>query len=376
MPVLTVDDLASRETELLLMLRSLVEIESPSDDKPSVDRVGALAGSLMESRGARVERQAQTHTGDHWIGRWGEGSDGVLLMCHLDTVHPLGTLSEFAWRIDGRRLYGPGVMDMKGGLALALMSIEALQDASALPNRRLTLLCTSDEEIGSPSSRPLIESLASEHSLVLCLEPGLPDGSVKTWRKGIGEFQLTVIGRPAHAGVEPENGVNAVLEMAHQLQHIESWQGLGDGVTVTPTVISGGTATNVVPASCQVKIDVRVMTLEQQGRIDAGFAGLDPVTPGAELEIGGGWNRPPMERTETIASTFERVKRIASELGLTLTEGGTGGGSDANFVAPLGVPVLDGLGPVGWDAHTTVESLDMDSLAPRAAILAGILTDW
>jgi glutamate carboxypeptidase len=376
MPVLTVDDFVALETPLLEMLRSLVEAESPTDDKPSVDGAGELAATLMEARGAKIDRQRRTLAGDHWIGRWGEGQGGVLLMCHLDTVHPLGTLASFPWRIEGRRAYGPGVMDMKGGLALVLTAVEALGQAGRLPERPITLLCTSDEETGSNTSRQLIESLAVEHQLVLCFEPGMPDGSVKTWRKGIGDFLLRVHGRPAHAGVEPEKGINAILEMVRQIQGIEAWGDLGPGVTVTPTVIAGGTATNVVPAMCEVKIDVRVMTIEQQAGIDAAFQALEPVTPGARLDLEGGWNRPPMERTESIAATFERVREIASSLGLSLTEGGTGGGSDANFVAPLGVPVLDGLGPVGWDAHTTVESLDLDSLAPRAAILAGILTDW
>ncbi len=376
MPVLNTDDLIALEPELLDLLRSLVEIESPTNDKPSVDRAGELAASLMDARGADVQRHRQEEAGDHWVGRWGSGPGGVLVMCHLDTVHPLGTLAKFPWRIEGRRLYGPGVMDMKGGLALALAAIQALRGAQALPERRITLLCTSDEETGSHTSRALIERLATEHDLALCLEPGLPDGSVKTWRKGIGDFRLSIHGRPAHAGVEPQKGVNAVVEMARQLLVIEAWEPPGSGVTVTPTVISGGTATNVVPDLCQVEIDVRVMTEEQQTWVDSAFHRLAANAEGAGLAIDGGWNRPPMARSERMAQTFERVKLIAFELGISLTEGGTGGGSDANFVAPLGVPVLDGLGPVGWDAHTLVESLDLDSLAPRAALLAGILTDW
>ncbi len=376
MPVLSVEDFQRWESNLLEVLRSLVEIESPTYDKAGVDQVGELAASLMEARGAEVQRYRQTEPGDHWVGRWGEGPGGVLLMCHLDTVHPLGTLAGFPWRIEDRRLFGPGVMDMKGGVALVITAMAALREADTLPGRRITLLCTSDEETGSHTSRPLIEGLAAEHELALCLEPGLPDGSVKTWRKGIGDFRLRATGRPAHAGVEPEKGINAVVEMAHQLQQIGGWKPPGAGATITPTVISGGTAPNVVPEVCELAIDVRVMTEEQRAWVDAAFERLEPTGSGARLTRQGGWNRPPMARTEIIAKTFERVKWIASELGLSLTEGGTGGGSDANFVAPLGVPVLDGLGPVGWDAHTTVESLDLDSLAPRSAILAGILTDW
>jgi len=376
MPVLTVDAFSLRIPRLLEVLQALVEIESPTGDKAGVDQVGELAAALMAERGAEVERHRQEVAGDHWVGRWGDGPGGMLLMCHLDTVHPLGTLAEFPWRTEGRRLYGPGVMDMKGGLALALTAIEALDEVDALPDRRLSLLCTSDEETGSRTSRPLIESLASQHDLVLCLEPGMADGSVKTWRKGIGDFRLRVTGRPAHAGVEPEKGINAVVEMARQIRAIDAWQPPGTGATITPTLISGGTAANVVPEACELVIDVRVMTAEQQTWVDTAFGSLEPVSAGAHLAIEGGWNRPPMARTELMGQTFERVKAIASELGIPLTEGGTGGGSDANFVAPLGVPVMDGLGPVGWDAHTLVESLDLDSLAPRGTILAGILTDW
>jgi glutamate carboxypeptidase len=375
-PALSLADFQPLENELLDVLQSLVEIESPTEDKAAVDRVGKLAGDLMRQRGGTVESRPQAEAGDHWIGRWGGGERGILLMCHLDTVHPLGTLARFPWRVDGRRLFGPGVMDMKGGRALALTAIDALRRAGALPPGGITLLCTSDEEAGSRTSRDLIESLAGVHDLVLCLEPALPDGSVKTWRKGIGDFFVKVHGRAAHAGVEPQKGVNAILEAARQLEHIQAFQDLEAGTTITPGVIHGGTYANVVPEYCQVEIDVRVKTRVEEARIQAAFEGLSPILPGARLDLGGGWNRPPMERTPIIQATFEKVRAIAAELGIDLTEGGTGGGSDANFVAPLGVPVLDGLGPVGADAHTTQESLDLDSLAPRAALLAAILTDW
>ncbi len=376
MPILSVADFVPLEPRLLELLEAMVEIESPTEDKAAVDRAGKLVSEMIRRLGGAVEVRAQSDAGDHWIGRWGAGSGGVLLMCHLDTVHPLGTLAQFPWRIDGRRLFGPGVMDMKGGLALALTAIEALAGAGALPPGGVTLLCTSDEEAGSRTSRPLIEDLARQHALVLCLEPGLPDGSVKTWRKGIGDFLLSVHGRAAHAGVEPHKGVNAIMETARQLERIQGLEDPAAGTTVTPGVIHGGTYANVVPEFCQVEIDVRVKTESERARIQAALDALTPILPGARLELGGGWNRPPMERTRVMQETFGKIRAIAAKLGLDLTEGGTGGGSDANFVAPLGVPVLDGLGPVGADAHTTRESLELDSLAPRAALLAAILTDW
>lgn len=298
MPVLTVDAFSLRIPRLLEVLQALVEIESPTGDKAGVDQVGELAAALMAERGAEVERHRQEVAGDHWVGRWGDGPGGMLLMCHLDTVHPLGTLAGFPWRTEGRRLYGPGVMDMKGGLALALTAIEALAEVEALPERRISLLCTSDEETGSRTSRPLIESLASQHDLVLCLEPGMADGSVKTWRKGIGDFRLRVTGRPAHAGVEPEKGINAVVEMARQIRAIDAWQPPGTGATVTPTLISGGTAANVVPETCELAIDVRVMTAEQQTWIDTALRSLEPVSAGAHLAIeGAGIAHPWRERS-------------------------------------------------------------------------------
>ena len=376
MPKLTIEDFEARQSALLDLLRALVEMESPTEDKAAIDRLGLRVADEMTRRGAAVERRPQTDAGDHWVGRWGKGPHGILMMCHLDTVHPHGTLAQLPWRVEGDRLFGPGVMDMKGGLALALVAIEALRHAGELPDRPITVLCTSDEESGSERSRPLIESLAAEHSLVLCLEPGMADGSVKTWRKGIGVFTLEVAGRAAHAGVEPEKGINAIVEASRQVPAIMALQNPEKGTTVNLGVIQGGTYSNVVPAQCRVEIDVRVLDPAETSRIERGLSSLQPSLPGSQIRISGGWNRPPMPRSEIIGATFEAVRRYARALGMELTEGGTGGGSDANFVAPLGVSLLDGLGPVGGGAHSLQEHLLLSSLAPRAALLAAILTDW
>jgi glutamate carboxypeptidase len=252
---------------------------------------------------------------------------------------------------------------MKSGVAIALTAMESLQEALWTPASRVSLLCTSDEETGSHTSRELIEQLAREHSLVLCLEPGLADGSLKTWRKGIGDFRVEVTGRAAHAGANPEAGVNAIVEMAHVIRQIAALEDPAKGTSVSIGVIGGGTRSNVIPATCFADIDVAM-------------AGLTPTLPKARISFQGGWNRPPMPRTAILAETFARAQAVAARIGLQLTEGGTGGGSDANFVAPLGVPVLDGLGAVGNGAHSEREYIELDSLPTRTALLAAMIGEW
>jgi glutamate carboxypeptidase len=263
---------------------------------------------------------------------------------------------------------------MKGGIAVTLAALRGLQGAGLRLPSPVHCLLTSDEETGSRTSRSIIEDLARRHAWVLCLEPALPDGKLKTSRKGTGLFTLETVGRAAHAGNNPEAGINAILEMAHQIPNVHALAAPARGSTVAVGVIDGGTRTNVVPERCRVRIDVRVVEVEEQRRIEAGFAALRPVLPGAQLVTHGGWNRPPMPRTAAIASAFERARRVGAGLGLDLQEGGAGGGSDANFVAALGAAVLDGLGPRGDGAHSSQEYLEIDSLAERAALLAALLT--
>ncbi len=254
--------------------------------------------------------------------------------------------------------------------------MRVLGDEASLPPRPLTLLCTADEETGSESSQALIEARAQQHILVLCLEPALPGGALKTFRKGIGVFELNVTGRPAHAGVEPELGINAVLEMANQILALEGLADPGAGTTINVGVIEGGTRSNVVPERCRAEVDVRVKTEAERERIDSGLGALAAVLPGAKLQLTGGWNRPPLERNARMVRTFNQARSLAARVGLDLQEGGTGGASDANLVAPLGVPVLDGLGAIGAGAHTDEEYIDQDTLAERAALLAALLTGW
>lgn len=362
--------------ELIALLRKLVEIETPTAEKEAVDTLGELVAQEMAGRGAEVERHHQTRVGDHWVGTWGSGPGGALLLTHLDTVYSIGTLGHMPWREENDRLFGPGVLDMKGGVAIALTALGALRQAGRLPPRKVTLLCTSDEETGSHTSRPLIEDLARRHAVVFCLEPGLADGSVKTWRKGIGDFEIEVVGRAAHAGANPEAGVNAIVEMAGQIERLRRLAELGPGITVNPGVISGGRLSNVVPDSCRLRLDVRVTDKREQQRVQQALDSLAPILPGARLSVRGEWNRPPMPRSASIAAAYARVQAIGRRLGIRLTEGGTGGGSDANFVAPLGVPLLDGMGPVGNSAHSEREHVIRSSLPSRSALLAACLTEW
>jgi glutamate carboxypeptidase len=375
MPLLPFAHFRAFQEMMLESLRQMVEMESPTTDKARVDRLGEWVSRQFEELGGTAERIPQTAVGDHWLITWGSGDGGSLLLHHLDTVHAVGTIGQTPWRIEAGRAYGPGALDMKGGIAVTIGAMQGLQAAGAAGSRPIRCLLTSDEETGSRTSRPIIEDLARRHQWVLCLEPALPDGSLKTRRKGTGVFVLEAAGRAAHAGNNPEAGVNAILEMAYQIPKVHALAAPERGTTVGVGVIEGGTRTNVVPEHCRVRIDVRVVEPEEQRRIEDGFGALRPVLPGAHLVTRGGWNRPPMTRSPAIAAAFERAGRIGAALGLDLSEGGAGGGSDANFVAALGAAVLDGLGPRGDGAHSSQEYIETDSLAERATLLAALLTE-
>jgi glutamate carboxypeptidase len=363
-----------RLESMLADLQAMVEMESPTHNKDPLDRLGAWIAERMEALGFATTRYPEPKAGDHWLAETGSGGGGILLLHHMDTVYPEGTIASMPWSVREGRAYGPGVLDMKGGIVVTFGALSALRDTQ--PGKPIRCLFTSDEETGSRTSRPLVESLAREANLVLCLEPSLPGGGLKTQRKGTGLFFVEVHGRAAHAGNDPEAGVNAIAEMALQIPAIHALAAPSSGTTVSVGVIQGGTRSNVVPEHCRVKIDVRIADAAEKARVEEGFASLRPHLPGARLEVRGGWSRPPMARTRAIAGAFERARRIADGIGLTLSEGGAGGGSDANFVAALEVPVLDGLGPIGDHAHSPDEYLEIASLPPRAALLAALLREW
>jgi glutamate carboxypeptidase len=377
--MLSIQDFAARTNDLVALLVRLVEIESPTTDKPAVDRMGAAVADELRQLGAAVAIHATEHAGDQVLGRWdptGRDEIGVLTLCHLDTVYSLGTLASQPCRqVDGR-LMGPGTMDMKGSIAMLLTVLRAFRETGAWPAGPITTLFTSDEETGSDTSRELIETLARRADLVLCLEPCLPDGSLKTWRKGVGDFEITVRGKAAHAGADHERGRNAIEELAYQILAIQKLTDYAQGTTVNVGVVAGGSRTNVVPDLARAHVDLRVMTVAEGDRISAWLRQLKPVLNGTTIEVSGGLNRPPMPRDERMAATFARASAIASRLGMSVSEGGTGGGSDANFVAPLGVPVLDGLGALGNGAHSEREHVLIASLAERTALLAALLSEW
>ena len=364
------------------LLQLLVETESPSHEKAAVDRVGAIVADEMRKLGAPVEILPNQQTGDHLLARFlpsptgkGDGGEGgILLLCHMDTVFPLGTLEKFPYREADGRISGPGTLDMKSGIVIALAAIEEAQRAGL--TRPINLLCTSDEEIGSPTSRVHIERLAKESALVLVLEGGMVDGALKTWRKGVGEFWVRTRGRAAHSGGEHEKGRNAIEEMAHQVIAIQRLTDYSKQTTLNVGVIRGGTVSNVVPEEAVIQVDVRVMQPGEWERLEAEIRKLTPALDGTSIEITGALNRPPMPFDEIMKATFERARLLAAQTGMDLKAGGTGGASDGNFVAPLGIPVLDGLGAVGEGYHSEREYIFADSLRDRTKLLSILLRDW
>jgi len=366
--------------DMLGLLQELVEIESPTHDKAAVDRLGSRMAGLMEAAGATVERLPRQGVGDLVLGRWaGKPAERpMLVLCHMDTVWPVGTLAQRPPRLDAAegRFYGPGAFDMKGGIVIALTALRGLGALGLSPAAPVVMLCNGDEEIGSPGSRAVIEELASASGLVLCLEPAVPGGAIKTFRKGGGKYRIRVKGRAAHAGADHAQGVNAIEEMAHQVLYLQALTDYESGTTVNVGTISGGSATNVVPAECEIAVDVRVATLEEAARLQEVMQGLRTHLPGTELTVEGKVGRPPMLRDALMVHTFGQVQRIAGRHGLDVSEGSTGGGSDGSLAAALGVPTIDGLGPDGDGGHAIHEHVRIASLPARAALVAALLSEW
>ena len=370
---------------LIETIESLVRIESPSDDKAAVDRCGAELAKRLEAIGGRVTRLPQTTRGDHLRAEFGPpdhlrqgsgGQDGgrpVLLLGHFDTVWPLGTLDRMPLVHKDGRLHGPGVFDMKAGIGIAMLATRALLETGASPSRRIVMLWTTDEEVGSETSRQAIEDEAKKSAAVFVLEPSLPGGAAKTARKGVGEYELHVRGIPAHAGIDPSKGASAIHELARQILRLEQLHDLDRGVSVTVGRVSGGTRTNVVAEDAHAVIDVRATTAADAARLDKALRGLTPADPRTTLTISGGIDRPPLERTPEVVRLYQLARAVAAELGLTLEEGATGGGSDGNFTAAAGVSTLDGIGAVGDGAHALHEHVEVSVLPDRAALVAGLI---
>jgi glutamate carboxypeptidase len=354
-------------------VETLVRLESPSTDKVAVDRCGAELAARLAALGARVTRLDQQDRGDHVRAEFPGSGQPVLLLGHFDTVWPVGQLERMPLTEEDGRLHGPGIFDMKAGIAVAMLAVRALRQATTAAAPPVVMLWTTDEEVGSRTSRSAIEEEARRSQAVLVLEPSLPGGAAKTSRKGCGDFELTVHGVAAHAGIDPGKGANAVHELAHQIVAIESLQNLERGLSVNVTVVGGGERTNVIPDRARASIDVRVPTIQEADRVERALRALIPRLSGTRLELHGAVNRPPLERSAHVARLYEQARLVAQSLGRELGEGGTGGGSDGNFTAALGVPTLDGLGPEGDGAHAVHEHVLLADLPWRAAFLAALL---
>ncbi|MGO9086851.1 MAG: M20 family metallopeptidase [Candidatus Sulfotelmatobacter sp.] len=366
----------ARQEALVGTIRELVEIESPSDAKPAADRLSQFLGAKFEALGGRARLHRVQDFGDNlqidFPGR--EKRQPILLLGHFDTVYPLGTLQTMPCHAADGRLYGPGTLDMKSGIALMLQVIEALESWHAGLPRPVTVFLVSDEEVGSSSSREITESLAKESAAVLVLEPAAgPRGAVKTARKGVGEYKLTVQGVAAHAGLDPGKGHSAIVELARQIAALSKLNDLERGISVNVGVIRGGTRTNVIAAEATAEIDVRIKLATQAVVLDRKLRSLKAFDKRCKLTIEGAVNRMPMERNAGVAALYKKAVAVAKQLDWKLEEAAVGGGSDGNFTAGLGVPTLDGLGGVGSGAHATHEHIVISELPRRAMLLAGMI---
>jgi glutamate carboxypeptidase len=362
---------------MLKTLKAFVSAESPSTEKAAADRCAGVIAGTWKKRGLKVELLEQKHRGAHLritYGRPHQGRRGQLLVLgHYDTVYALGTLHSMPFRVSRGRVFGPGVFDMKAGIVQALFALDLLLQLDAAPAKKIVFLWTSDEEIGSDSSRKLLESEAARSDAVFVLEPALgPRGLLKTARKAAGEAEIIVHGKASHAGLAPEKGVNAVHELALQIARINEWNHPGRGISINAGIIQGGTRTNVVPHRARAVLDLRALRFADMRAVEQRLAALKPILPGAGLEIRGGFSRGPLERRHS-AVLYERAARLAAQMNLRIGEGTAGGGSDGNFTAALGIPTLDGLGAVGDGAHSPGEYIVARAMPARAALLASLL---
>lgn len=365
-----------RRDQIVATIREFVEMESPSDNKPAVDRLSAVVAAKCAALGGTVNVHPASEFGNHLQVDFVSKVSGkpVLLLGHYDTVYPLGTLASMPCRVADDKLTGPGVLDMKSGIALMLSALAALKEWHGGLPRPVTVLLVSDEEVGSDSSRAITESLAKKSQAVLVLEPSYGrEGAVKTARKGVGEYHVKVTGKASHAGLDFTKGVNAIVELARQIEKVTDFTDLKKGLTVNVGIVSGGSRTNVVPAEAAAQVDVRIARMKDAAGIDKKMRALRPFNRKCKVEVTGGVNRPPMERNAGVAALYGKAVAIARDLGWKLGEAAVGGGSDGNFTAGLGIPTLDGLGGVGDGAHAAHEHIVISELPRRAALVAGLI---
>ncbi|HHY75655.1 MAG TPA: M20 family metallopeptidase [Firmicutes bacterium] len=369
------ENLKAKQDEMVKTLGELTDVDSPSTDKAHMDRFSGMLAEKWKETGASVHIVEQDKYGNHLKVEWGQGEDQILILCHMDTVWAAGETAKRPFRVENGKGYGPGAYDMKGGIVEALYAVKTLKEMGLTPKNRVVVLHNSDEEIGSPSSRPLIEEEAKKSKAVLVLEPSAQGGSLKTWRKGVGMFEIAIKGRAAHAGADYTKGISAIQEAAHQILYLHGLTDLDEGTTVNVGIVQGGTRSNVVAEEAYLKVDLRVKTQEAANWVVPKILGLKPVDPRVSITVSGGLNRPPMERNQKNLSLYQLARAIGQNMGIDLTESGTGGGSDGNFTSALGIPTLDGLGPVGDDAHSPGEHVLLSSLPERAAVVAGLIME-
>jgi glutamate carboxypeptidase len=364
--------------EIITLLEELVRRESPTGDKRAVDVLGVFVAEQLRAIGAEVITYPRAEVGDLVYAAWNGTAPGkpILILCHMDTVWPVGTLAKMpVWR-QGVRLYGPGILDMKAGIALAIKVIGLLREHNELPRRPIWALFNTDEERGSVHSRELIEKIAAHAGLVLVLEPATEGETVKTSRRGTARYTVYIEGRPAHSGDDPEKGLNAIHEAAHQILRVAGWDAPERGTSVAVNLVKGGTAANIIAPHAEFLVDLRFTTQAEADRLIAQIHALEPVQDGIRLAVKGGIWRPPMERNAQMIHTYSQYAKLAGQLGLPVAEALTGSGSDANFTAAMGIPTLDGLGARGDGMHAENEHVIVTSLPRRAALLASILRDW
>lgn len=364
-----------RQDATLTLLKTLVELESPTSDKPALDRLIDFLEGELRARGAEVERLKQVEYGDLLVARFGSGDKPLHVMTHVDTVWPIGTIERLPWRIEGDHAHGPGIYDMKASAAMMFTALDILTQLN-VSHRPVVWTINTEEEVGSPVSRAVLEAEARNVEMVLCLEPPVPpDGSLKTERKGVGMFEMEIVGRASHAGADHSAGISAIEELARQTQWLHGLTDYDKGTTVNVGVIEGGTKRNVVAAHASALIDLRVTSVAEAERVVPALLGASAQLEGASVHVTGDMNRPPMERTETIIAAFQRAQAIGRLIEQDLTEASTGGGSDGNFTAAIGAPTLDGLGCPGDGGHADTEHIIVSELAPRTALIAALLAE-
>ncbi|HRL13698.1 MAG TPA: M20 family metallopeptidase [Aggregatilineales bacterium] len=370
----------SRKQAMVDLLTELINYETPTGNKAHVDKLGAFVEAQFRALGASsVTTLPQTDAGDFKLAKWNENAPGkpIMFLIHIDTVWPLGTLAERPVTIDADgRLFGPGAVDMKGGITIVLETLRGLQALNAMPDRPIWVLMTTDEEIGSIYAIPTLEQIGQQCGLVLVMEPGTKEGAIKTWRKGLATYKVHVEGRPSHAGNAPEQGINAIVELAQQVVRINGLNDLKNGTSVSVTMTEGGSAGNVIPAKASAYIDTRFLAVREMERVKAALGDLPPFVPGAKVTLEEIHARPPMEHNDLMKATVAQIKAAGERVGVTVREDGSGGGSDGNITAAMGIPTLDGLGPQGDGLHALHEHVVINSLPTRCAVMAALLQDW